>query len=45
MNGLTSEQLLSVLRTAQWSADVIAQLREWVTGIRDSGERFWRSDL
>jgi transposase-like protein len=35
MDSLTSEQLLSALRTAQWSADEVAQLREWVAGIRD----------
>ena len=38
MDGLTSEQLLSVLRAAQWNAGDIAQLREWVAGIRDPGE-------
>lgn len=35
MDGLTSEHLLSALRAARWSADDVAQLREWVAGIRD----------
>lgn len=35
MDSLTSEQLLAALRMAQWSADEVEQLREWVAGIRD----------
>jgi transposase-like protein len=35
MDGFTSEQLLSALRTAHWTADEVEQLRQWVAGIRD----------
>jgi transposase-like protein len=38
MERLTSEQLLHALRTAQWSADEVAQLREWVADIRNPAE-------
>jgi hypothetical protein len=41
MDTLTSEQLLSALRTAHWSADEVAQLREWVNvraGIHARGD-------
>jgi transposase-like protein len=37
MDGLTPEQLLSARRSAQWSADNLAQLSEWVVSIRDPG--------
>jgi transposase-like protein len=38
MDSLSSGQLLSALRTAQWTPDELAQLRDWVAGIRHPGE-------
>jgi transposase-like protein len=38
MDCLTSEQVLSALRSAQWTAEEVAQLQEWVAGMRHSGE-------
>lgn len=34
----STEQLMSALRTTQWSPDELAQLRDWVAAIRNPGE-------